>query len=138
MPSDEVLSDKGETVDIQSYVSTGNPKIVSLWATWCGPCRMELNALKKVYSRWSEDYGVEIVAISVDIPLMVGRARKMFEVNEWDFTFMHDTDQDLMEKLGAQGLPYSMLVDGSGKIQSVQLGYFPNYEKQLEKKIKKL
>ena len=138
MPDAMVIDDQGATINLKDYVSTGTPKIVSLWATWCAPCRVELNALKKVASRWKEDYQVEIIAVSVDMPLMVKRARKMFETNGWDYTFFHDADQELMAKLGAEGIPYSMLIDGKGNIHSVQLGYFPNYEKQLEKKIKSL
>ena len=138
LPNVEVTNIVGESIDISEYVKDGSPKIVSLWATWCGPCRMELNALKTVAEKWEEEYGVEIITISVDIPLMVGRARKMFEVNDWDFTFFHDQDQVLMDKLKIDGIPYSMLINGSGEIKSVQTGYYPNYEKQLEKKIKKL
>ena len=83
-------------------------------------------------------YEVEIVAISVDMPQMVNRARAMFEKNGWDYTFLHDSNQELMEKLGIQNIPYSILIDGNGKIQSVQMGYYPDYEKHLEKKIKQL
>ncbi len=138
LPDVTVVNTKGESVKLNEYVKSGSPKVVSLWATWCGPCRMELNALKKVADRWKSDYDVEIIAVSVDIPQMVGRARKMFETNGWDFTFFHDSKQEFMEKLGIQNIPYSMLIDGSGKIQSIQTGYYLNYEKQLEQKIKKL
>jgi len=138
MPKAQVVNDKGESIDINQYVKTGGPKIVSLWATWCGPCRMELNALKKVSNRWKNEYDVEIIAISVDIPQMVNRARKMFETNGWDYTFLHDSNEELMSKLGIQGIPYSMLIDSDGKILSVQTGYSANYEKQLEKKLKTL
>ena len=138
LPAVEVTNEVGASVDISQYVADGSPKIVSLWATWCGPCRMELNALKEVADKWKEEYDLEIVTVSVDIPLMVGRARKMFESNDWDFTFFHDHNQELMSKLNIDGIPYSMLIDGEGKIQSVQTGYYPNYEKKLEKKIKNL
>ena len=138
LPSAELVNNKGETVDIKKYTKSGSPKLISLWATWCGPCRMELNALKKVSQRWKEDYDVEIVAISVDMPQMVNRARAMFEKNGWDYTFLHDSNQELMSKLGIQNIPYSMLIDGDGNIQSVQMGYYPDYEKHLEKKIKQL
>ena len=138
LPSAELVNNKGETVDIKKYTKSGSPKLISLWATWCGPCRMELNALKKVSQRWKEDYDVEIVAISVDMPQMVNRARAMFEKNGWDYTFLHDSNQELMSKLGIQNIPYSMLIDGNGNIQSVQMGYYPDYEKHLEKKIKQL
>ena len=138
LPEAAVVNDRGETVNLKEYVSQGKPKVVSLWATWCGPCRMELNALKKVAKRWENEYGVEIIAVSIDIPQMVGRARKMFETNGWEYTFFHDSRQELLSKLGIQNIPYSMLIDGNGQIQSIQTGYYPNYEKQLEKKIKNL
>ena len=138
LPSADLINTKGETVNIKEYTTTGSPKLISLWATWCGPCRMELNALKKVSDRWKSEYDVEIIAISVDMPQMVNRARAMFEKNGWDYTFLHDNNQELMEKLGIQNIPYSMLIDGNGKVQSVQMGYYPDYEKHLEKKIKQL
>lgn len=138
LPDVYVVNNHGESINLKEYVSTGSPKVVSLWATWCGPCRMELNALKKVSERWKKEYNVEIIAVSVDIPQMVGRARKMLETNGWNYTFMHDAKQELMAKLGIQNIPYSMLIDGKGRIQSVQMGYYHNYEKQLEQKIKKL
>ena len=99
---------------------------------------MELNALKKVYPKWQEKYDLEIIAISVDIPPMINRAKKMFDQNGWEYTFLHDSDQELMAMLGIQGIPYSMLLDDKGVIQSVQVGYYPGYERELERKIKKL
>ncbi len=138
LPSASVVDLNGNVVNISEYAKGAKPKIISLWATWCGPCRMELNALKKVYPRWKEIYGVEIIAITVDFPSMLGRAKKMFEQHEWDYTFFHDRDQELMGKLGIRGIPYSMLLDGQGNVRSVQMGYFPGYEKDLEKKIKAL
>ena len=138
LPAVTVNNSNGESLDIGKYVETGGPKIISLWATWCGPCRMELNALKKVYPKWQEMYNLEIIAISVDIPPMIKRAKKMFDKNGWEYTFLHDSDQELMAMLGIQGIPYSMLLDDQGVIQSVQVGYYPGYEKELERKIKKL
>ena len=125
----------GEKVEIQNYSQQGNPKLISLWATWCGPCRMELKALDKVYPDWKEKYNVEIVAASVDIPPMLGSAKAMFEKNGWDFTFLHDVNQEFMRALGIRGIPFSILVDGKGIVQSVQQGYAPGYEKKLEAKI---
>lgn len=134
----DVYGRDGSTVNLAEYAKDGKPKIVSLWATWCGPCRMELNALSKVYDRWQESYGIEIIAVTVDVPAMVRRAEAMFDKNGWKYTFLHDKDKQLMESLGIQGIPYSMLIDGDGTIVSIQEGYYPGYEKELEAKIKKL
>ncbi len=138
LPDATVVNDKGESVNLKEYVKTGGPKIVSLWATWCAPCRMELKALKKVSARWKAEYDVEIVTVSVDVPAMVKKARQMFEKNGWDYTFMHDADEELTAKLGVRSIPYSMLIDKDGKILSVQTGYSPTYEQELERKLKSL
>jgi len=133
------LNDRdGESIEIQEYTQNGTPKLISLWATWCGPCRKELAALDKVYPDWQEKYGLEIVAASVDIPPMLKNAEKMFDKNGWEFTFLHDADQELMKKLKLRGIPFSMLVDGDGTVASVQTGYYPGYEVELEKKIAKM
>ena len=135
VPSANLNNRAGETVEIQKYTQNGTPKLISLWATWCGPCRKELAALDKVYPAWKEKYGLEIVAASVDIPPMLKNAEAMFDKNGWDFTFLHDQNQELMGKLKLRGIPYSILVDGNGNVKSVQTGYFPGYEKEIEKKI---
>lgn len=135
LPDAQVMNDKGQSINISSYVKSGGPKVVNLWATWCGPCRMKLNDLKKVSKKWNDQYDVEIVAVSVDIPQMIGRARKLFETSGWDYTFFHDSKEEMMTKLGVQNIPYSMLIDKNGKIVSVHNSYSPNYTQQLEKEI---
>ena len=138
MPDATVYNLEGSEIQLKDYFADGSPKLVSLWATWCGPCRMELKALKDSYPKWKEKYDMEIVTISLDTPKMLGRAQKMFEDNGWDYTFLHDKDQELMRKLKITGIPYSLLIDGNGDVISVQKGYSPGYEKQIEQKLKTL
>ncbi len=138
LPTATVSDIDGKPIALHDYVADGTPKIISLWATWCGPCRMELSALHKVYPDWKEKYNIEIIAVTVDNGPMLKRAKSMFESNGWDYTFLHDDQKELMKKLGLTGIPYSILVDGDGTIRSVQTGYFPGYEKELEAKIKAL
>lgn len=137
-PDASVVDKDGNSFELQAHLKNGKPKLISLWATWCGPCRMELNALKKPYPGWKDKYDLEILTVSVDVPQMVGRAKKMFDSNKWEYTFLHDKDQELMSKLNLNGIPYSMLLDGQGNIVSVQMGYSPGYEKQIEQKLKTL
>lgn len=138
VPSTTVYTIDNKEINLAEYASDGNPKIISLWATWCGPCRMELKELSKVYEGWKKKYGVEIIAVTVDVPSMVKRAEGMFNKNNWAFTFFSDKDGELMNTLGIDGIPYSMLVDGQGNVISTQSGYYSGYEKELESKIKKL
>ena len=43
----------------------GKIKIIDFWASWCGPCRMNNPALKKIYEEF-HDKGLEIIGVSLD------------------------------------------------------------------------
>jgi len=135
-PDVAVLNELGETVNLQNYTKEGGPKIISLWATWCGPCRMELNSLKKKAPEWKEKYGLEIVTVSIDIPSMISKAKQMSQANGWDYTFMYDGNKEVASKLKIRSIPYSWLVDKNGDIISVMNGYSPSYVQLVEQKLR--
>lgn len=138
LPAVTVSTFEGKEVNIKDYTSNGKIQLVSLWATWCGPCKRELNALESVYPKWKEQYGVEIVAITLDNARSVKRAHTMALKEEWPYTFFSDPDGELAGGLGVRGIPYSMLIDQSGNIVSTSEGYYEGYEEEMEKKIKSL
>ncbi len=56
----------GQPVNIQDYSVAGKTTIISFWATWCTPCKKELDAISKKYDQWTADYNVELVAVTID------------------------------------------------------------------------
>ncbi len=65
----------------QSFSSSeGTGKVVMLhfWATWCVPCREEMPAIERYYSKHHQD-GLELIAISMDDPDDVQKARDMMK-----------------------------------------------------------
>lgn len=138
IPSAMVKTIDGTEINIADYTGKGKIQIVSMWATWCGPCRMELNELDKVYAEWQDKYDVEIIAVTTDSRRGVVAAKKMFEDKGWNFTFMHDHKGELSRKLKITGIPYSMVIDQKGEVVAKNKGFSPKYVDNLEKKIKKL
>ena len=65
LPSVEVKTLTGKKINIQSIENDGNPIIINFWATWCKPCKQELNNIAEVYDDWQDETGVKIIAISV-------------------------------------------------------------------------
>ncbi|MBQ7878828.1 MAG: AhpC/TSA family protein [Bacteroidaceae bacterium] len=53
----------GDNIVMSAVV--GKIKIIDFWASWCGPCRMNNPALKKLYAEF-HDKGLEIVGVSLD------------------------------------------------------------------------
>ena len=136
LPSVELLDLKGDKINIQNYTSQGKLSLVSMWATWCGPCRKELNAYKDVHMQWSKKYNVEIIAISTDSPKARNRMKSMIATQGWNYTMLQDHTGALSTEMNVRSIPMSYLVNGAGEIVYEHLGYYDGYLEDLEEEIK--
>ena len=109
----DTLFEDGEGQPVRLSVFRGRPVLVNLWATWCGPCVVEMPSLDTLAARAGP--GLEILAISQDLD---GR-RKVT-----DFFAAHrfrrlepylDPDMQLMPALGLDTLPTTILYDSHGR-----------------------
>ena len=113
---------EGDTVSLGSL--RGRVVLLNLWATWCGPCRMETPYLQSVFEEYRDD-GFEIVGISMD----TGDASDdvaMF-VDEYDvtYTILHDPTMRGMELYQVLGLPATFLIDREGVLRWMRYGPIP-------------
>ena len=138
MPSAELKTLEGKTVNIQDYLGKGKPVVVSFWATWCSPCKKELDAISEVYPDWVDEYGVEMLAITIDNARGMAKVPGMVGSKGWEFTILSDSKQTLQQALNFQTIPQTFLVDGAGNIVYTHNGYNPGDEYELEDKIKAL
>ena len=135
MPSAELKTLEGKTVNIKDYLGKGKPVVVSFWATWCSPCKKELDAINDVYPEWVEDYGVELLAITIDNARGMAKVPGMVGSKGWEYTVLSDSKQTLQQALNFQTIPQTFLVDGEGNIVYTHNGYNPGDEYELEDKI---
>lgn len=132
---DMILSDlDGNKVDIKAMSQDG-PVAISFWATWCGPCMLELNAINEVIDDWVEETGVKFYAISIDDSKTVNRVRPMVNGKGWDFNILLDTNNELKRMLNFSTPPFSLVVK-NGEIVYQHLGYQPGAEDEFFEKIK--
>jgi thiol-disulfide isomerase/thioredoxin len=92
----------------------GKVVLVNLWATWCAPCRKEMPDLAQL----QKDYGgddFEVVAISVDLKGADASSAFLKEIGADNLALYTDKTTRVMKKLGAIGLPVTILIDRQGK-----------------------
>lgn len=133
-PDMTVVDLDGNKVDLKALSAEG-PVAISFWATWCGPCMLELNAINDVIEDWVEETGVKFFAISIDDSKTVNRVRPMVNGKGWDFNILLDTNNELKRQLNFSTPPYSLVVS-DGKIVYKHLGYQPGAEDEFYENIK--
>jgi thiol-disulfide isomerase/thioredoxin len=93
----------------------GRPLLVNLWATWCGPCIVEMPSMDALAGRQTDDQGLQIVAISQDAD---GRQKvtDFFAAHHFQHLQPYlDSEMGLMFALGLDTLPTTILFDSQGR-----------------------
>ncbi|NNF22847.1 MAG: TlpA family protein disulfide reductase [Saprospiraceae bacterium] len=137
IPAVDVKTLEGKTVSIKDYIGKGNLTVMSFWATWCSPCKRELDAIAEIYPDWQEEYGVEILAVTIDDARTLAKVPALVETKGWEYTVLADVKRELQKALNFQTIPQTFLLNGDGEIVYTHSGYNPGDEYELEEEIKK-
>lgn len=109
----------GRTVDLKSY--QGAVVLLNFWATWCGPCRIELPELQKLYGELGGK-GFVVLAIAVDTPV----AKVQPYMDRLGLTMPALLlNARAQRALGIDRIPFSILLDRETKVVQVYPGYSP-------------
>ncbi|MBS1593282.1 MAG: TlpA family protein disulfide reductase [Bacteroidetes bacterium] len=127
------LSDvSGKKVNVQDYSKTGKVTVLDFWATWCIPCKKELNNISEVYEDWQKKYNVDIVAVSIDDSRSAPKVKPYVDGQRWTYDVLLDVNQDLKRQLNIQTVPFTLVLDQNGKIIYEHSGYTEGDENILE------
>ncbi|HXJ92215.1 MAG TPA: TlpA disulfide reductase family protein [Terriglobia bacterium] len=99
--------------------------VVAFWASWCGPCRMEMPSLQSFYEQ-HRGKGVEVLALSIDDDPSL--AQKYAEQSHLPFPVLIDNNQDAASQYHVEGIPVIFVVDPTGKVRFALEGLNPSLE----------
>ena len=101
--------------------------LVNLWATWCGPCRMETPELVKLHQEY-QSRGVELIGLSTEDPdasaESVAEFVKAYDVKYHIGWATRDVAIALMQ--GRTNIPQSFIIARDGRILKRFIGFRPD------------
>lgn len=135
-----VLKDmNGKSKNVSEYSKSGKIVIINFWATWCTPCKKELNNIhESLYETWKNEYDVLLVAVSIDDARNVLKVKPYVAGQGWEYEILLDVNRDLLRALNGQNVPYTIVLDKTGKIVWSHNGYIEGDEFKLQDKLKEL
>ncbi len=102
---------EGKDVSLKDY--RGKMVLINIWATWCGPCRVEIPDLIKVRKKY-KDRGFEILGVVVSSrPQDVFTMVKQMKI---DYPILWGTPEALAQFGEINAIPRTFLLDREGKI----------------------
>jgi len=125
---------EGKWLALSDY--KGKVVLLNFWATWCGPCRVEMPSMEIVYQDL-KDEGFEILAISSD-PQGSIVTRPFVESKALTFPILHDADYRVSGTYGIRTLPMSFLIDRQGTLRHRVFGARDWHSEQARELIKNL
>jgi cytochrome c biogenesis protein CcmG, thiol:disulfide interchange protein DsbE len=82
----------------------GKPILINFWATWCVPCREEMPLLQATYEQYREQ---GLVILAIDLEEDASLVRRWVEQGGYTFTFLLDSDGELLKRYNVTAAPTS-------------------------------
>jgi len=118
-PGFNVRSVSGEDVSLEKL--RGKIVLLDFWATWCGPCREEMPAVKEIWKKYRGDQFV-ILGISLDRDRGALNRYLNQEGITWPQVYDRAGDQSSLSRVyGVRGIPHTVLIDQDGIVRAVGL-----------------
>jgi thiol-disulfide isomerase/thioredoxin len=107
----------GKTISLKDF--QGKIILLDFFATWCGPCRMEMQHLKKVYDEYKEK---DFIIISIDLYEDAEKVKDFVNENGIEWIVVIDKDGVATRNYLIEAIPTLFLIDKNGIVRFVNVG----------------
>ncbi|MBA3854556.1 MAG: thioredoxin [Gemmatimonas sp.] len=99
----------------------GEVVLLNIWATWCGPCRVEMPAIQRLEEQLGPK-GLRVVAVSVDVAGMENAINTFTEEMKLSFEILHNPEGDIQRGYQTTGVPETFIIGRDGRIRRRVIG----------------
>jgi thiol-disulfide isomerase/thioredoxin len=124
----------GESVDFNTLLGDGKPVLLDFWATWCGPCRVEIPHLNELHKKYGKD-GLVVIGLTFEDPVEDLEAVKGF-VKQYNMEYhVAFAPKDIYQFFNGSALhiriPQTLVFGQDGKLIRRLVGYNPRLSKDV-------
>ena len=138
IPDLQLKDMEGNLISTGEISTAGHPTLFCFWATWCSPCKRELNNYAELYEDWQEETGLKLIAVSIDDSRNADKVKPYVDGQSWDYEVYLDVNGDFKRAMNVNNVPHTFLLDGNKKIVWQHNSYSPGDEDELYELVKKL
>lgn len=129
LPNLELRTLDGTVVETDAF--RGRPVLLTFWASWCGPCRVELPHLEELYAELA---GKGFVVLTVNVDRTPAAAERFLAATGIDLPVYRLSPQTLAA-LGIDSLPTNILIDPQGIPDMVVQGYEQTMPSRIRRRV---
>lgn len=102
--------------EITLFSKVGKPMIINFWASWCSPCKEEMEDFQKAYEEYGDEVEFMMVNLTDNTSETVDIAKEFIESKGYTFPVYFDVYQEGEEKYEIMSIPTTYLVDAEGNL----------------------
>ena len=121
----------GQVTKLSDFL--GKPVMLNFWATWCGPCKIEMPYIQQVYND-REKLAPGLVILAIDVAESSATVKEFISSSGYTFPVLLDTTNNTSNTYGIQYIPTTFFIERSGIIRDFNIGSFPS-RAEIEQKL---
>lgn len=111
-PDFTVIDAEGNEVKLSDMV--GKPVVVNFWASWCGPCKMEMPEFEEIYKELGDEVHFMMVNLTDGWQETKEKAENFIEEQGYTFPVYYDTMSEGAMNYGVSSIPATYFIDAEG------------------------